>query len=156
MMVSQNRKNSASVSVEMLMLRSSRWTCRVSRSRRRVKAASRRSAPSGDRNDATAASTIAERDRPLRSARSEICFSMAGGKYTFIRSRIAAPSQLEAVGRVERRLPRETAHLLAERPGLAYGVFWLVVHCGEFVARGWRACLLRNRDMVGQLRLPAQ
>src|SRR5271166_4684285 len=150
-MVSQNLTNSASASVEMPTLRSRRWTCRVSLSRRRVKAASRRSAPSGDRKDATAASTIAERDRPLRSARSDICFSIAGGKYTFIRSRIAALSQLEAIDRVQRRLPREAAHLLAERPSLACGVFWLVVHPYELVARGWRGCLLHDRDVVGQL-----
>jgi hypothetical protein len=37
-------------------------------------------APSGDRKDATAASTMAERDNPLRSARSAICFNRAGGK----------------------------------------------------------------------------
>ncbi len=48
-MVSQKRTNSASASVDRPLLRSSRWTWRVNRSRRRVKAASMRSAPSGDR-----------------------------------------------------------------------------------------------------------
>ncbi len=35
---------------------------------------------SGDRKDATAASTIAERDSFLRSARSAICLNSSGGK----------------------------------------------------------------------------
>ena len=59
--VSQNRMKRASVSALIPTSRSRRWTCRVSRSSLRVKAASIRSDPSGDKNDATAASTMAER-----------------------------------------------------------------------------------------------
>lgn len=78
--VSQNRMKRASVSALIPTSRSSRWTWRVSRSSLRVNAASIRSEPSGDRKETTAASTMAERDRPLRSARSAICFSISGGK----------------------------------------------------------------------------
>jgi hypothetical protein len=46
--VRKKRTNSAKVSIVTLFVRSSRWTCRVSRSRHRTKAASLRSAPSGD------------------------------------------------------------------------------------------------------------
>ena len=72
MIVSQKRTNSASVSAFTPRSRSSRWTCRGSRSRRRTNAVSRLSALSGERNDATVASTLAERESFLRSARKEL------------------------------------------------------------------------------------
>ena len=67
---SQKRTKSASASVVRPVLRSSRWTCRESRSSLRAKAASIRSAPSGDIQEVTAASTIAEREMRRRIASS--------------------------------------------------------------------------------------
>jgi hypothetical protein len=66
----EKRTKSASASVVRPVLRSSRWTCRESRSSLRAKAASIRSAPSGDIQEVTAASTIAEREMRRRIASS--------------------------------------------------------------------------------------
>src|SRR5882724_2246642 len=153
--VSQNRTNKASVSAVRPTSRSRRWTWRDSRSRRRANAASRRSSPSGDRNEATAASTIADRESFLRSARSAICFRSSGGKYTFIRSRMV--SQLHAIIRVERDLAGDTTHLLAQNAGLTGGIVRLVVeYNGKLLRRPRGGRLLGDRDMVGKLGFAAQ
>src|SRR6266702_751573 len=153
--VSQKRTNKASVSAVRPTSRSSFCICRDSRSRRRANTASRRSSPSGDRNEATAASTIAERESFLRSARSTIRFRSSGGKYTFIRSRMI--SQLHAVIRVERDLAGDATHLLAQSAGLTGGIVRLVVeYNGKLFRRPRVGRLLGDGDVIGKLGFAAQ
>src|SRR5262249_10169608 len=77
---------------------------------------SRRSSPSGDRNEATAASMIVDLVSPLPAARSSTRCSSAGSKYTFMRAFIP-PSELDAVVRIHGGLPRHIAHVLPQHLG---------------------------------------
>ena len=80
LMVSQNRMNNETVSPRIDRSSSSPSICRPNLSMRRVKAASRRSAESSDRKDATAASMTADLETSRRSASASTLRNRSGSK----------------------------------------------------------------------------